>query len=1522
MISSTFTTGSFSVVGAEYRADATVRVLFSADPRQSNPASSTDGLNPTNYALSGPAVATVASVSIVGGDPQALDLLLTAPLPAGTWTVTVSNVQTPSSLSLSTNSASFVVSEQANLTALTAGAEEETADRVIRKHLSPALAGPNWDALIEALSQGDTINWDNARAAFDQLFKSSASGPYLDRLASNDGLLRPKDLGLSDELFRQLSIRLTNEKLTHNALRRILEVFYGRDASSAWVDTAEEGPYALTDGDTLDLLFDEQTAVPVTFRSEQFTTISRATATEVAAVITKTLLDARIEEGIALSFVDPITGGSKVKIYSPSLGLKSFVRVTGGTAQPALKFSTHKEVYASDISGSGYSWVFSAPTQNVTRMVLTTVGVPLIDITGLEAGDYVVIGPTATPVPAGTYTISSVSYQWSGINFVQTLELASALGTVGSQAQVSNLAYTFFAPTKKTTLNGDRTVVVAQSTRGKIDVQFPATTQAVGREPGLAAYGQEGVALEVKRYVRDGNGILTVELETPDTLTVGSSVWISGLKSVRTKPWVSAGTPGTYPAVAISDGSFGTTWSASQTPPDPVNEYTEGVVLANGDLMLIGGVRGGTSRTSCNRFRLVSTAVVTDGSEAAGAVRRTYQWIDTADMVGARSSHAASALLDGRVLVTGGNSISRFDVNGQVATAELYAPGTDTWSAMPSMLLADAGGNGERQNHTQTVLSFTLPYVATNGKVLVAGGSWNDGTASQRTHLFDSYSLTWSPYDPTSRMAEYRTNHQAVLLDEGVDRDRVMLIGGQALGRTHPITNVLGYWAMDDASGSTVTDISGSGFNMTVTGSAPIIDGKVNRARDFTGGGTATVAGSAPAVTALLGSWTVDFWILQPYGDGVVVAYGGPAELAADNVLMEIGVNAAGKVSIRWEDGPGNDTVLVQSTTPDVNSFSGQGVHVAVRKTENGGSSTVDVFLNGILVETWTGVPNPDGGTNGAWFLNRAPEGGSQYDAAFDEVRVSTVALSNAEILKSYLRTKGWVSAGPFASSETFNTTELYDPATTLCSPGPKMVWTRAFHKALKLTDGRVLVVGGTGYRPDRPLQEVNAFATEQWPNNGIFEFEIWDPKTNKWSVAGTLNKRWVDPNVVQIGSKVWISGPVTLSAVPLTGSTFTYEGGLEILDLTTMKSTSHFVGYDAARDRGFAVGDIGLFIGGNAAGTTHTTADLLIPGADSIGAAGINDKLHTVLTSSAGLFTVKTPEHKQFCSNFGDITKTGGLTWSSTTDSYAAAAASNSYPISLAARTSNVTTVTVPSTTGLVAGQRVFVNFAGSVGISAGLKTISSVTATTVLWADTGADVASGPVNGAISVDLNSTANVLSSAAAASTIEGPYLYDADGLAVTGITTTTTVAVPKGVRTATLSVASTADFPDSGYLVLAFGTGAQSKPIRLIQKINSTSLLIDFGFLPESTYAVGTSVEYLADRNAFVVDGDAMFYATASSAGRVAAQVTAQSAAAAGIDVDFTVKYPGDRGLGGEGYPTEATDSEPKVSDVTKIWGE
>ena len=158
-----FTGSGFSVQSAISAAPAKVRVRFTQAPLQVAASGANDGLRPQNYALTGPGAAAVSSVAIVSGDPQSLDLQTTIVLPAGTWTVTVSNVQTPGGAPLSAPfAASFTVTDQANITSLTAGAEADTPARIIRKHLSPGLQGPNWDALIEALSQGDDINWTNA----------------------------------------------------------------------------------------------------------------------------------------------------------------------------------------------------------------------------------------------------------------------------------------------------------------------------------------------------------------------------------------------------------------------------------------------------------------------------------------------------------------------------------------------------------------------------------------------------------------------------------------------------------------------------------------------------------------------------------------------------------------------------------------------------------------------------------------------------------------------------------------------------------------------------------------------------------------------------------------------------------------------------------------------------------------------------------------------------------------------------------------------------------------------------------------------------------------------------------------------------------------------------------------------------------------------------------------------------------------------------------------------------------------
>jgi hypothetical protein len=77
-------------------------------------------------------------------------------------------------------------------------------------------------------------------------------------------------------------------------------------------------------------------------------------------------------------------------------------------------------------------------------------------------------------------------------------------------------------------------------------------------------------------------------------------------------------------------------------------------------------------------------------------------WTATASLVTPRTGHAATLLPDGKVLVAGG-----YGGNGALASAELYDPGSGSWTAAGSMVTP-------RQSHTATLLP--------DGKVLVAGG--------------------------------------------------------------------------------------------------------------------------------------------------------------------------------------------------------------------------------------------------------------------------------------------------------------------------------------------------------------------------------------------------------------------------------------------------------------------------------------------------------------------------------------------------------------------------------------------------------------------------------------------------------------------------------------------------------------------------------------------------------------------------------------------------------------------------------
>ena len=188
------------------------------------------------------------------------------------------------------------------------------------------------------------------------------------------------------------------------------------------------------------------------------------------------------------------------------------------------------------------------------------------------------------------------------------------------------------------------------------------------------------------------------------------------------------------PIVNRSDDS----WTESNPITIARSRHTA-TLLPNGKVLVTGGFTGS-----------LNNAVSTETAELYDPVIGT--WGMTGSMSVPRSSHTATLLPDGKVLVVGG----RLN-NMATAIAELYDVSTGSWSSTGSM-------NFPRFYHTATLLE--------NGNVLVTGGLSGDGVSVGKTaEVYDPVAGSWSLVD---HMSILRWGHSATLLDNG----KVLVAGG------------------------------------------------------------------------------------------------------------------------------------------------------------------------------------------------------------------------------------------------------------------------------------------------------------------------------------------------------------------------------------------------------------------------------------------------------------------------------------------------------------------------------------------------------------------------------------------------------------------------------------------------------------------------------------------------------------------------------------------------------------------------
>jgi len=159
-----------------------------------------------------------------------------------------------------------------------------------------------------------------------------------------------------------------------------------------------------------------------------------------------------------------------------------------------------------------------------------------------------------------------------------------------------------------------------------------------------------------------------------------------------------------------------------------------------------------TGRSAHTATQLQNGKVLVAGGVRAGRSAELYDpvggaWTRTGDLNEGRSDHTATRMQDGRVLVASGDN-PYDDYGGDPGTAEIYDPGTASWS--------NTGNLGAiRNGHTATLLP--------SGKVLVTGGVYF--SARKGAELYDPVSRTWIPTGNVSTPRFF--GHTATLLSDG-----------------------------------------------------------------------------------------------------------------------------------------------------------------------------------------------------------------------------------------------------------------------------------------------------------------------------------------------------------------------------------------------------------------------------------------------------------------------------------------------------------------------------------------------------------------------------------------------------------------------------------------------------------------------------------------------------------------------------------------------------------------------------------
>ena len=164
-------------------------------------------------------------------------------------------------------------------------ANKEDDYKKLRSYLNKVIRGKNTEAILRSVASGPAHLVNNIEAVNDSLYIVTAKEQYLDSRLGDKGVVRPAEVGLSDDVFRNIGIEITNRKQVRDLVHQLLRILYGEIFTRATSASQEVENFTLEEGDNLIISFDGKDPVEMAFTASQFSNINSATAQEVADAI-------------------------------------------------------------------------------------------------------------------------------------------------------------------------------------------------------------------------------------------------------------------------------------------------------------------------------------------------------------------------------------------------------------------------------------------------------------------------------------------------------------------------------------------------------------------------------------------------------------------------------------------------------------------------------------------------------------------------------------------------------------------------------------------------------------------------------------------------------------------------------------------------------------------------------------------------------------------------------------------------------------------------------------------------------------------------------------------------------------------------------------------------------------------------------------------------------------------------------------------------------------------------------------